>query len=102
MKCWTCTDSDLYINCESHDDDSMCTDMNSDIVNEVLLNTDRTPDGQIVIPLPWNKQCKEKLGHNYNLSRKILEGNGKKLIKEDKLMAYDAVFKEQEQLGIIE
>ena len=79
-----------------------CSSINKKIVNHILCNTERTPEGRLIMPLPWNPECKHLLGQNYNLSKKILKSNFNKLKKNDHLMLYDQVFKEQEQLGIIE
>ena len=54
------------------------------------------------MPLPWNDECKERLGTNFNLSKKILNSNRKKLSKDGKLLLYDQVLKEQEELGIVQ
>ena len=54
------------------------------------------------MPLPWNNECKERLGTNLNLSKKILNSNRKKLSRDDKLLLYDQVFKEQEVLDIFQ
>ena len=91
-----------YMNSDSEDGQDICSNLNNDPITEVMENSYRKEDGRLVMPLPWNIQCKDKLGVNFNLSRKILEGNMKKLIKDNKMDAYDAVFKEQEKLGIIE
>ena len=96
---------------EQYSDDLLnydtCNDQESSAINEklvnyILSNTERTPEGRLIMPLPWNPECKHLLGHNFNLSKKILRSNFNKLKKNDNIMLYDQVFKEQEQLGIIE
>ena len=86
--------------------DNLCDqesdDINEKIVSDILTNVDRTPEGRLIMPLPWNDECKERLGTNFNLSKKILNSNRKKLSKDGKLLLYDQVFKEQEELGIVQ
>lgn len=82
--------------------DSSCSEVNNKIIDYVLDNTDRTPDGRLIMPLPWNPECKNLLGCNYNLSKKILYSNLNKLKKDDKISLYNEVFLEQERLGIVE
>lgn len=76
--------------------------LNDDIVQYILSNTDRTSNGRLIMPLPWNSLCKDRLGQNYNLSRKILMSNFKKLNRDNRIQLYDDVFREQENMGIIE
>ena len=82
----------FFMNFDSYIDNEMCNDLNSDIVQSTLVNIDRKPDRRLIIPLPWNDRCKDQLGHNYNLSKKILQTNRYKLANENKLIAYDEVF----------
>jgi len=80
-----------------------CGELNDSVVHYIISNTERATDGRLEMPLPWKTECKHLLGKNYNLSRKILQSNFRKLNKErKKLELYDAVFQEQEALGIIE
>jgi len=76
--------------------------LNEEIVHYILSNTDRDSDGRLIMDLPWNPKCKHQLASNVNLSRKILQSNFRKLQKDNKLAAYNKVFMEQEELGIIE
>ena len=75
---------------------------NTQIINYVISNTERAEDGRLIMPLPWNPNCKHLLAQNFNLSKQILYSNQKKLQKDEKIKLYDNVFKEQESLGIIE
>ena len=78
-------------------------EVNDKVINYVLDNSERTPDGRIRMPLPWRDSAAPYLGNNYNLAKQILQSNLKKLGKDDeKLQMVDEVFKEQERLGIIE
>jgi len=86
---------DSYSGTESHE-------TNDKILNYVLSNTERTPGGRLIMPLPWNPECKHLLGNNFNLAKQILKSNIRKLKSSDKLTQYDAVFREQQSLGIIE
>ena len=72
------------------------------IVQYILSNTDRSNNGRLIMPLPWNPDCMHLLGNNYFLSKNILFSNLKKSKKNNVLNMYNDVFKEQEELGIIE
>ena len=88
-----------------HYDNIKCTETNEledKIVEYVLSETERSKDGRLIMPIPWNPDCKHLLGTNYMLSKNILFSNLKKLQKNDVLNMYNDVFKEQEQLGVIE
>ena len=76
--------------------------INDEIVKYITDNCERASDGRIIMPLPWNSESKHLLGRNFNLSKQILSSNLKKLQKTDRLEMYDKVFKEQENLGIVE
>ena len=82
--------------------DVECSEVNEKLVNYVLTTYERTEDGRLIMPLPWNPECSHLLGRNFNLSKQILFSNLKKLNKDNKLSMYNDVFKEQERLGIIE
>ena len=83
--------------------DEAVTERNKELVQYVLENTDRTEDGRLIMPLLWNGKVCHLLGENYSLSRQMLESNLKKLSRnKTHLKMTDDVFKEQEQLGIIE
>ena len=77
-------------------------EQNKQIVDYILSNTERSDDGRLIMPLPWNPDCKHLLGDNYYLSRKILFSNLNKLKRNSVLEMYNDVFREQERLGIIE
>ena len=82
--------------------DSERSEVDGEMAKRILTDIDRAPDGRLVVDLPWNPECKDRLAKNNNLSRKILSSIFKKLTKDNKLQLYDQVFKEQEDLGIIE
>ena len=90
----------------NYDDDSANDDesneLNSLIVDEIMTNTYRNSDGRLVMPLPWNSKCKDNLGTNFNISKKILSSNLQKLKSKDQLLQYDRVFREQEEMGIVQ
>ena len=78
-------------------------ELNNKLANHVYDNTSRTEDGRLIMPLMWNSSVQHLLGNNENLSKQILKSNYKKLSKDnEKLLLTDKVFKEQEELGIIE
>ena len=83
--------------------DEAVTERNKEVVQYVLENTYREEDGRLIMALLWNGKVCHLLGENYSLSRQILESNLKKLSRnKTHLKMTDDVFKEQEQLGIIE
>ncbi|XP_068209115.1 uncharacterized protein [Palaemon carinicauda] len=89
------SDSNLY--------DEDFTEENRKVVEFALENTCRDRDGRLVMPLLWNGKVAHLLGKNQNLSKAILKSNFKKFSKKDNaFQMIDEVFKEQEQLGIIE
>ena len=92
--------SSSFMNYDNHCDEENI--LNTEVVENILGNVDRTVNGRLIMDLPWNPNCKDKLATNTNLSKKILLSNYKRLIKEDKLTMYDAVFREQEDVGVIE
>ena len=94
--------SDNILNVDNGYSEGNFSEVNQDIINYVLSNTQRAEDGRLIMPLPWNPDCCHLLGKNFNLSKKILYSNLKKLKTGDKLQMYDKVFKEQEEMGIIE
>ena len=77
--------------------------MNEKVVEYVLSNTERTNEGRLIMPLPWNPQSQHLLGTTTASVRKfscqILK---KKFQKDNHLSLYDDVFKEQEEAGVIE
>ena len=83
--------------------DSEETETNQKLVDYVLNRTERDAHGRLIMPLIWNNKNVHLLGKNYNLSQKILHSNVKKLKKiEGRIEMVDSVFREQEELGIIE
>jgi len=84
-------------------EDEIETETNKKLISFVLENTKRQPNGRLIMPLTWNIKNSHLLGKNYNLSLKILRSTFTKLKNDPmKLRLYDDVFKEQEELGIIE
>ena len=76
---------------------------NEELVKFALDNTVRWEDGRLQMPLLWNSKVAHFLGTNYNLSYKILHSNLKKLSRiENGLKLTDAVFRDQEESGVIE
>ena len=75
---------------------------NSQVLDYIVSNTECSEDGRLIMPLPWNPNCKHLLAKNFNLSKQILYSTKNKLLKDDKIKLYDNVFKEQQHLGIIE
>ena len=86
---------------DTNDDESISI-IDKDAVKYVLDNTSRNEDGRLKMPLIWNEPVRHLLGQNLNLSRKILNSNRKKLSNDDKISMVDKVFKDQEELGVIE
>ena len=85
------------------DKDTSNTDTNLLLIDFLLSNMERQPDGRLVIPITWNSKNCHNLAKNYNLSKSILLANFEKFRHApDHLSAYDQVFREQEALGIIE
>ena len=95
-----------YYQNESYDrmeKEEMTTEVNKKIVKHVLERADRLEDGRLRLNLMWNGRVAHLLGHNKFLAEKILNSSVKKLNKQpEKLEMVDAVFKEQEEMGIIE
>ena len=102
---WSSTELLEDISCaylDQHDVDDQYCKANDDVIDFILNNTDRNTEGRLIMPLPWNPECKHLLGRNFNLSKSILQSNFRKLSRDDKLRMYDQVFKEHEFQGIIE
>lgn len=78
------------------------TEANKRLIGSTLNNSYRSDTGRLVMPLMWNPTICHQLGLNFNLSRKILESNVKKLKQANRLTMYDEVFRNQEEEGIIE
>ena len=69
----------------------------------ILDNIDRDPSGRLIMPILWDDRNVHLLSKNFNLSKKILMSNLKKLNKQpERLKMIDAVFKEQLDAGVIE
>ena len=86
---------------------SYCSDetheVNDKLVKFVLENTTRGSDGRLIMPLMWNARVSHLLSQNKNLAICILRSTLNKFGEEsDKLKQIDKVFKEQEDMGIIE
>ena len=87
-----CDSSDLFEN-----------DNQEEITKNVLSSISRAENGRLIVPLMWNPQNYEKLSKNYNLSKKLLFNNLKKLRKNpDQLEMVNEVFNQQLEEGIIE
>ena len=79
------------------------SDTNKKLIEFVLNNTRYDADGRLIMPLTWNSKNSHLLSNNYGISIKILESNVSKLKKNpDHIKLYNNVFKEQEDLGVIE
>ena len=83
-------------------DNSESNELNDGIVDYLISNAERSKEGRLIMPIPWNPDSKHLLGNNYYLSKKILYSNLDKLKRNGVLSMYDDVLKEQEQMGIIE
>ena len=91
----------LNISPDHTDEDD--TDTNLQLIDFVLKKSIYDKDGRLKMPLLWNNKCAHLLSRNYHLASKLLKSNFEKLRKDPvKLKMYDQVFKEQEDLGIIE
>ena len=88
---------------EVSDENLDVNEINLKLVNYILQNTTRDTDGRLVMPLAWNDRNYHLLSNNFQLCKQILSSTHKKLQKDPtKLAMYDAVFKEQLDMGIIE
>lgn len=91
-----------YLNYDSYTDENY-TEINSKLVNYVISNSTRRSDGRLQFPLTWRSEISHLLGQNLNLCEVVLRSNFTKLNKNfDRLKMVDAVFKEQEQAGVIQ
>ena len=83
--------------------DKIETEVNSELCNYVLSNTERQSDGRLIMPLMWNREIEHLLARNYTLCQQILKSNFRKISKyPDRLSMYNDVFKDQETKGVIE
>ena len=84
-------------------DDSIESETNIKLTEFVLENTWYDSEGRLVMPLTWNHKNSHLLSQNYALAYKILMSTLDKLNKDpNKLKMYDTVFREQQELKIIE
>ena len=84
-------------------EDDLDTETNRQLIKFILENTSRDAEGRLIMPLPWNNKNAHLLSNNYFLARKVLESNFQKLnCDQAKLKMYDDVFREQEELKVIE
>ena len=92
----------LNIDKESHEYPE--TYLNIDLCNFTLEHTVKDSEsGRLVIPLPWDPKVIHMMDDNFQLSKKILDHNVRKLKKNhEKLQQYNAVIDQQESDGIIE
>ena len=91
------------LNICNHVDDPTETDTNVNLTDFVLENTTYDENNRLKMPLLWNPKNQHLLAKNYNLASKVLESNLRKLQKdENKLKMYDAVIREQVDLGIVQ
>ena len=98
-------DSELHEYLDTHVDfdDDLDTETNGQLIKFILENTSRAADGRLKMPLPWNNKNAHLLSNNYYLARKVLESNFQKLnCDQTKLKMYDDVFRQQEELKVIE
>ena len=79
------------------------TDVNIQLAQYTLDNTQRDSSGRLIMPLMWHNQIKHRLAQNFHLAKNILDSSFKKLEKvENGFDLINSVFKEQAELGIIE
>ena len=83
-----------------HEED---TETNLQLIDYVLTNSIYDSENRLTMPLLWNNKCSHLLSKNYHLAKKLLKSNFDKLANDPaKLAMYDSVFRQQEELGIIE
>ena len=85
-----------------YNDDTV--EVNNQLIEFVLQKTDRNETGRLKMPILWNPRVSHLLGSYYALSKNILMSTLKKLKTKDhiSLEQINKVFKEQEQMGIIQ
>ncbi|XP_068246865.1 uncharacterized protein [Palaemon carinicauda] len=83
---------------------SETVEIHTQLVNYVLEKTTRNSEGRLVMPLLWNPRVSHLLGHNFNISEKILSSLQRKLQGnlDYKLKQINMIFKEQADAGIID
>ena len=93
----------LYTHYDSHSYNEQDSNISYEMVEFALNNTFKDDEGRLVMHLLWNSKVSHLLGKNFNLPRKILFSNLRKLQnKTDHLNLMKEAFLEQEKLGIIE
>ena len=79
------------------------TEIDKKLIDITQNETTRTDEGRLMMPLAWKAKVSSSLATNFNLAKNVLKANEKKLLRnESQLLMIDQVFKEQEELGIIE
>ena len=82
-------------------DDHDESELNNNLINYALSNTKRSDDGRLIMPLLWNGNVKSRLASNFNLAKRVLTSNKKKLLKDNTLEMVHSAIKEWEDLGVI-
>ena len=87
----------------NYDEIESCNfDEQQKIVDFTLENIERQNDGRLTVPLMWNGRNCHLLGNNFELCKKILYSNLKKLKKSKiELQLLEDYFTEQLNLNII-
>ena len=79
------------------------SELDTKLINYLIQNYSRAEDGRIILPLLWNPDVKHLLSKNFNLAKKVLFSNFKKLEKDKaKLDLVECNIRELESAGIIE
>ena len=91
-----------HLNKEINTDDTDCEE-NKKLVNYLIKEFSQAPDCRIILPLLWNSKSKHLLAQNFYLSKKILNSNLQRNLKNaNNLQLIDNSIKELENLKIIE
>ena len=86
---------------EIFNDDSV--NLNDELFQYLLDNTQRAENGRLIMPLLWNGKVKHHLARNFELAKNILFSNQRKYAKEPlRYGMIDENFRELEELGVIE
>ena len=92
-----------YLNKDISPFNESLDEVNLKLVQFLLSNTVRAPDGRLIMPLLWNGKVKHLLARNYNLAKSVLSSNFKKLSKNNThLQLMNANILDLESNGIIE
>ena len=76
---------------------------NDILMNFLMGNIRQLDNGRLEMPILWNPNVAHLLGKNYNLSVRVLQSNLRRLNKiENGLQMTDEVFKEWQNMGVIE